>query len=242
MINTTSFQIFYDAKGTELAQHRIDTKTLSISISSMANSISTVDGRLNDGRQTVKLVVTNPIETGSLGVPYTMTESAPHTINVAEVIGLAGLADAVIGTLALSLIRQLGSKKVIFVTKRVGTDQSVFELESEEIICYDSVAKLVTDSEIRDTLVNVVRVPLNGKEGAVSKILNEDGAEVIRLESEETEEIKLLPRGTLLGKKESVGEVNVRFIRIDFGGTRGWRIGYLGEGHAASFEDQLFIY
>ncbi|HHJ4617890.1 hypothetical protein M8448_01720 [Citrobacter freundii] len=242
MTNTTSFQIFYDAEDTELAQHKIDAKKLSISIGSMADLISAADKRLNDGQQTVKLMVTNPAEAGSLGVSYTMMELVPHAINVAKVIGLTGLAGAAIGAPALSLIRQLGSKKVISITKRAGTNQSVLELEGEEIVCHDSVAKLVTDPEIRNALVNVVRAPLDGKEGAVFKVLNEDGIEVVRLEGEETEEIKPLPRGTLLEKEESVEEVNVRFVQINFEGTKGWRIEYLGEEHAVSFEDQLFIH
>ncbi len=242
MTKTTSFKIFYDAEDKELSQHKIDAKTLSISIGSMADLISAADKRLNEGQQTVKLMVTNPAEAGSLGVSYTMMELIPHAINVAKVIGLTGLTVAGIGAPALSLIRQLGSKKVISITKRVGTDQSVLELEGEEIVCHDSVAKLVTDPEIREALVNVVRAPLEGKAGAVFKVINEEGEEVVRLDGEETEEVKPLPRGTLLEKQESVEEVNVRFIQINFEGTKGWRIDYLGEEHAVSFEDQLFIH
>ena len=239
---TTSFQIFYDAEDNELAQHKIDAKTLSISIGSMADLISAADKRLNDGQQTVKLMVTNPAEAGSLGVSYTMMELVPHAVDVAKVIGLTGIAGATIGAPALSLIRQLGSKKVISVTKRAGTEESVLELEGEEIVCHDSVAKLVTDPEVRDALVNVVRAPLDGKQGAVFKVLNDEGEEVVRLEGSETEEIKPLPRGTLLEKEESVEEVNVRFVQINFEGTKGWRIDYLGEEHAVTFEDQLFIH
>lgn len=242
MTKATSFQIFYDAEDNELSQHKIDAKTLSISIGSMADLIFAADKSLNDGQQTVKLMVTNPAEAGSLGVSYTMMELVPHAINVAKVIGLTGLVGAAIGAPALSLIRQLGSKKVVSITKRAGTDQSVLELEDGEIVCHDAVAKLVTDPEIRDALVNVVRTPLEGKAGAVFKILDEEGTEVVRLEGVETEEIKPLPRGTLLEKEESVEEVNVRFVQINFEGTKGWRIDYLGEEHAVSFEDQLFIH
>lgn len=46
----------------------------------------------------------------------------------------------------------------------------------------------------------------------------------------------------MLEKEESVEEVNVRFVQINFEGTKGWRIEYLGEEHAVSFEDQLFIH
>ncbi len=84
--------------------------------------------------------------------------------------------------------------------------------------------------------MNVVRAPLDGKQGAVFKVLNDEGEEVVRLEGSETEEIKPLPRGTLLEKEESVEEVNVRFVQINFEGTKGWRIDYLGEEHAVTFE------
>ena len=128
MAQVTSFKIFYDAEDNELSEHKIDAKTLSISIGSMADLISAADKRLNDGQETVKLMVTNPAEPGSLGIAYSMVELVPHAINVAQVIGLPGLGGAAIGAPALALIRQLGSKKVISITKRVGTNQSVLEL------------------------------------------------------------------------------------------------------------------
>lgn len=241
MAQVTSFKIFYDAEDNELSEHKIDAKTLSISIGSMADLISAADKRLNDGQETVKLMVTNPAEPGSLGIAYSMVELVPHAINVAQVIGLPGLGGAAIGAPALALIRQLGSKKVISITKRVGTNQSVLELEGEEIVCSDAVAQLVTDPEIRDALVKVVRAPLDGKDSPVFKIVDSAGIEVLKLEGDETEEVKPLPRGTLLEKEVSQDEVNVRFVQVNFEGTKGWRIDYLGEEHSVSLDDGRFI-
>ncbi|MED5778183.1 hypothetical protein VZ146_22190 [Enterobacter hormaechei] len=53
MQEDTSFKIFYDANDNELAQHKIDAKTLSISIGAMAELISAADKRLHDGHETV---------------------------------------------------------------------------------------------------------------------------------------------------------------------------------------------
>ncbi len=241
MADSTSFKIFYDAEDDELSQHKIDAKSLSISIGSMADLITAADKSLHDGQETVKLMVTTPAEAGSFGVAYTMVELVPTAINIAQAIGLTTLAGAFFGAPALSLIRQLGSKKVISITKRVGTDQSVLELDGEEIVCNDAVAKLVTNPEIRDALVKVVRGPLDGKTNPTFKILDANGDEVLVLEGEETEEVKPLPRGTLLEKEESTNEVNVRFVQINFEGKKGWRIDYLGEEHAVSLDDIVFI-
>lgn len=242
MAEVTSFKIFYDADDNELSEHKIDAKTLSLSIGAMADLITAADKSLNDGQETVKLMVTTPAEAGSLGIAYSMVELIPNAINVAKIIGLTGLGAAAFGASALSLIRQLGSKRVISITKRVGTDQSVLELDGEEIECNDYVAKLVTDPEIRDALVSVVRSPLEGKENPVFKIVDSEGQEVLILEGEETEEVKPLPRGTLLEKQVSLEEVNVRFVQVNFEGIKGWRFIHLNEEHAVNLEDQQFIH
>ncbi|HCD5407655.1 TPA: hypothetical protein OME37_002297 [Klebsiella michiganensis] len=241
MESSTTFKIFYDAEDDELAQHKIDAKTLSLSIGSMAELISKADKNLNDGQETVKLMVTTPAAEGSIGVVYSMMELVPNAINVAKVIGLTAAGGAFIGAPALSLIRQLGSKRVISITKRPQTHEAVLELEDGEIVCNDAVAKLVTDPEIRQALVNVVRAPLDGKTNPVFKILDQEGNEVLRLENEETEEVKPLPRGTLLEKEVSIDEVNVRFVQVNFEGNKGWRIDYLGDEHSVSLDDNVFL-
>lgn len=241
MSQATSFKIFYDAEDTELAQHKIDAKTLSISIGAMADLISAADRRLNEGQETVKLMVTNPAEKGSMGIAYAVVELIPHAVDVAKAIGLTGLAAAGAGASALSLIRQLGSKKVIAITKRVGTSESVLELDGEEIVCDDNVAKLVTDPTIRDALVSVVRAPLDGKENPVFKIIDSEGQEVVRLEGEQTEEVKPLPKGTLLEKEVSTDEVNVKFVQVNFEDTKGWRMVHLDEESAVTLDDEAFL-
>lgn len=241
MSQATSFKIFYDAEDTELAQHKIDAKTLSISIGAMADLISAADRRLNEGQETVKLMVTNPAEKGSMGIAYAVVELIPHAVDVAKAIGLTGLAAAGAGASALSLIRQLGSKKVIAITKRVGTNESVLELDGEDIVCDDNVAKLVTDPTIRDALVSVVRAPLDGKENPVFKIIDSEGQEVVRLEGEQTEEVKPLPKGTLLEKEVSTDEVNVKFVQVNFEGTKGWRMVHLDEESAVTLDDEAFL-
>ncbi|EPY4496972.1 TPA: hypothetical protein ACTW3A_001584 [Klebsiella quasipneumoniae subsp. quasipneumoniae] len=241
MIRATTFKVFYDAEDTELSQHKIDAKTLSISIGSMADLISTADKNLNDGQETVKLMVTNPAEAGSLGIAYAMVELIPNAVDVAKVIGLTGLAGAGVGATALSLIRQLGSKKVLSITKRVGTSESVLELDGEQIVCNDYVAKLVTDPVVREAIVNVVRAPLDGKDNPVFKVVDSNGEEVIRLEGEQTEEVKPLPKGTLLEKEVTVEEVNVRFVQVNFEGSKGWRMVHIDEEHSVALEDNVFL-
>ncbi|MBG0543536.1 hypothetical protein I4O68_03210 [Enterobacter hormaechei] len=241
MDSSTTFKVYYDALDEELSKHKIDAKTLSLSIGSMADLISKADRNLNDGQETVKLMVTAPAAPGSIGVVYSMLELVPHAVNVAKVIGLTMAGGAIAGGSALSLIRQLGSRKVISITRRVDTDEAVLELDGEEIVCNEAVAKLVTDPEIRQALVNVVRAPLDGKERPIFKVTDENGEEVIRLEGEETEEVKPLPRGTLLEKEVSVNEVNVKFIQVNFEGNKGWRIEHLGEEHSVSLDDDVFL-
>ncbi|HEA4657381.1 TPA: hypothetical protein RW222_004373 [Escherichia coli] len=207
----------------------------------MADLIAKADRNLNDGQETVKLMVTAPAAPGSIGVIYSMQELVPHAVDVAKAIGLTVAGGALAGGSALALIRQLGSRKVISVTRKVDTQEAVLELDGEEIICHEAVAKLVTDPEIRQALVNVVRAPLDGKERPIFKITDDNGEEILKLEGEETEEIKPLPRGTLLEKEVSIDEVNVRFIQVNFEGNKGWRIDYLGEEHSVSLDDNVFL-
>lgn len=238
---STSFKIFYDANDKELANHAIDAKILGLSITSMAELIETADELLNEGQQTVKVLVTNPAEEGSLGIAFTIVELLPYAISAAKVIGLTGLAAAGLGGSALSLIRQLGSKKVIAITKKTGTNTSILEVEGEEIECSNEVAKLVTDPTVRQALINVVRAPLSGKDDPVFKIIDENGETVLKLEGDETEEIKPLPRGTLLEKEVETKDVNVKFIQVNFDGDKGWRIEYNNDQHSVALDDEEFL-
>jgi hypothetical protein len=118
---------------------------------------------------------------------------------------------------------------------------SILEVEGEEIECSDAVAKLVTDPNVRQALINVVRAPLSGKDDPVFKIIDEKGNTVLKLEGEETEDIKPLPRGTLLEKEVETIDVNVKFIQVNFDGDKGWRIEYNNDQHSVSLDDEEFL-
>lgn len=241
MEQTTSFKVFYDADDNELSKHAIDAEVLGNSILSMTKLITKADDLLNDGNKSVKILVTNPAEAGSLGIAYTIIQLLPDAIDVLRTIGITGVAGAVGGASALSLIRHLGSSKVITMTRKAGTQTTILELEGEEIECPTPVAALVTDPAIREALISVIQAPLEGKDEPVFKILNENDEEIIRLEGAQTEEIKLLPRGTLLQKEIETREVNVKFTQVNFQSEKGWRMEYNGEEHSVLLNDFEFL-
>jgi len=241
MEKTTSFKVFYDADDKELSEHSIDAETLGQSILSMSNLISKADNLLNDGNKSVKVLVTSPAEKGSLGIAYTVIQYLPDAVDVLKTIGIVGMAGAAAHASALSLIRQLGSRKVISVTKKVGTGNAVLELEDGEIECPGPVAALVTEPVIRDALISVVQAPLEGKDSPVFKILDASGKEIIRLEGEQTEEIKPLPRGSLLKKETETKEVNVKFTQVNFHSEKGWRMDYNQDEHSVLLTDYEFL-
>lgn len=241
MNKTTSFKVFYDADDNELAEHSIDAEVLGNSILSMTRLLMKADDILNEGGKSVKVLVTSPAEAGSLGIAYTVVELMPNAVDVLKTIGIVGTIGAVGGASALSLIRQLGSRKVLSVTKRQGTGTSVLELDGEEIECPAPVAALVTDPTIRDSLIAVIQSPLEGKDAPVFKILNENDQEVIRLEGVQTEEIKPLPRGTLLEKLVDTRETNVKFTQVNFQSEKGWRMEYNNEEHSVLVTDFEFL-
>ncbi|WMY72752.1 hypothetical protein RHD99_14865 [Buttiauxella selenatireducens] len=241
MPKTTSFKVFYDADDNELSQHAIDAEALGNSILSMTKLITKSDDLLNEGNKSIKVLVSNPAEAGSLGVAYTIIELIPDAINVLKTLGITGVVGAAGGATALSLIRQLGSSKVISMTRKADSGTTVLELEGEEIECPTAVAALVTDPTIRDALISVIQKPLEGKQAPVFKILNENEEEVIRLEGVQTEEIKPLPRGTLLEKEVDEREVNVKFTQVNFQSEKGWRMEYNGEEHAVLLNDHEFL-
>ncbi|EPB6465836.1 hypothetical protein ACQUW4_000408 [Cronobacter dublinensis] len=241
MKKTTSFKVFYDADDEELSKHSIDAQVLAKSILSMTNLIEKADDILNGGNKSVKVLVTNPAVAGSLGVAYTIVELLPAAVSVLKTIGITGAAGAAVHATALSLIRQLGSRKVISVTKRTGTDEAVLELDGEDIVCPASVAALVTEPTIRDALISVVQAPLEGKDSPVFKIVDDNNNELIRLEGEQTEEIKPLPRGTLLTKEVETKDVNVKFTQVNFHSEKGWRMEYQDEEHSVLLTDYEFL-
>lgn len=241
MNKTTSFKVFYDADDDELSKHSIDAETLAKSILSMKNLIEKADDILNEGNKSVKVLVTNPAVAGSLGIAYTIVELLPAAISVLKTIGIVGVAGAAAHATALSLIRQLGSRKVISITRKAGTNEAVLELEGEDIVCPAPVAALVTEPSIRDALISVVQAPLEGKDAPVFKIVDDNGNELIRLEGEQTEEIKPLPRGTLLKKEVETKDVNVKFTQVNFHSEKGWRMEYLDDEHSVLLTDYEFL-
>lgn len=242
MEKMTSFKVFYDANDNELSKHSIDAEVLGKSILSMSNLINKADDLLNDGNKSVKLLVTCPAQEGSLGIDYTAIQLLPLAVDVLKTIGIVGTVGATAHATALSLIRQLGSKKVISITKKSDSSEAILELEDDaEIICPAAVATLVTDPMIRDALISVVQAPLEGKDSAVFKIYDENGNELLKLEGEQTEEIKPLPRGTLLTKEIIEDEANVKFTQVNFHSEKGWRMDYKGEEHSVLLTDYDFL-
>lgn len=57
-------------------------------------------------------MVTSPAEKGSLGIAYTVVQLLPQAVDVLQTIGIVGAVGAAAHASALSLIRQLGSKKL----------------------------------------------------------------------------------------------------------------------------------
>lgn len=241
MEKSTSFKIFYDAQDDELANHSIDAEKLGKSIISMTNLINKADDILNDGNKAFKVLVNSPAVPGSLGIDYTVVQILPMAIDVLKTIGIVGFTGAVAHSSALSLVRQLGSKKVISITRKTGTDTAVLELEGEEIECSKDVAALVTDPSIRNALIDVVQSPLEGKDDPVFKIVGSDGGVVLKLEGEETEEIKPIPRGTLLTKTIDTKDVNVKFTQVNFHSETGWKMLLNEDEHTVLLTDYEFL-
>lgn len=241
MEKSTSFKVFYDADDKELSKHAIDAEDLGKSILSMTTLINKADDLLNDGNKSVKVLVSAPLKKGSVGIDYTVVQLLPDAIDVLKTIGIVGTVGAAAHASALSLIRQLGSKKVVSVTKKAGTDMAVLEFEDGDIECPSAVATLVTEPVIRDALISVVQGPLEGKESPVFKIVDGNDEVLVKLEGEQTEEIKPLPRGTLLTKTVEEKEVNVKFTQVNFHSEKGWRMDYNQEEHSVLLTDYEFL-
>ena len=241
MEKSTSFKVFYDANDKELSNHAIDAEDLGKSILSMTTLINKADDLLNDGNKSVKVLVSAPLKKGSVGIAYTVVQLLPDAIDVLKTIGIVGTVGVAAHASALSLIRQLGSKKVVSVTKRAGTDMAVLEFEDGDIECPSAVATLVTEPVIRDALISVVQGPLEGKESPVFKIVDGNDEVLVKLEGDQTEEIKPLPRGTLLTKTVEEKEVNVKFTQVNFHSEKGWRMDYNQEEHSVLLTDYEFL-
>lgn len=69
---------------------------------------------------------------------------------------------------------------------------------------------------IRDALISVVQTPLEGKDSPVFKIVDDNDQIVLKLEDEQTEEIKPLPRGTLLTKLLKLRKLTSSLLKSTF--------------------------
>lgn len=219
--------------------HQIDAETLGQSLTELSgllrNSIKTLQGE----SATAELDVKANSE-GSFVVEFVAFLSTGG-IEVLRALGIATTSLAVGNATIFSLLKQIGSRKV--VKKIINDDDSVSLIldDNEKVDCSDEVAKLMDSYSVRKSIENVVSKPISRGTASGITFLTEDEVVTSSLTQDELLSYKAPAKKTFAEEKESVDRVEVVFEVIDFTKATGWKIALDNEIISVRIKDKAFL-
>lgn len=235
------FTISYDAPEDILEDHEIDAKDLGEAILGMNTLVSETAKLISNGSAEVKLKVAAPAKEGSLEVVFALLADP---LIAAKVLGVLGISHVGVftGSTVFELVKQIKNRKILSVVIEGDSETAKLVTSDGEITANKYVARLVSDSKVREALHKVVQAPLAGKEGASFKILDAKHVPVAEVTREHIDDFSQLPKGSLEEVAVSTEVLTVRFEQINFGSKKGWRV-VLPDGteHSATINDGAFL-
>lgn len=235
------FTISYDAPEDILEQHEIAAKDLGEAILGMHTLIEETARLISSGTAEVKLKVTTPAKEGSLEVVFALLADPLVAAKVLATLGLAVHASVFAGSTVIELVKQLNNRKITSVVIEDNGEATISTTDGI-IKATKDVARLVSDTKVREALHKVVQAPLNGKAGATFKVLDEDNTQVSTVTTEDISDFAPLPKGTLEEVTSKTEVVTITFSQVNFGSKKGWRIVMPdGTEHPASLQHGAFL-
>lgn len=262
--NTILFTVSYDAKDDEYAQHRMDIDQIIDIFTNMKELIARTDSTLHKRQSTVKIYLQAPVQAGSLEIPF-LLENAENAKEILSYLGFAGVtaATSFVGKGVMDVLKKTKGKSILEVQTSNKSPEAKLILDGEELIVDKKIAKLVSNSKLRENIQQVISAPLEGKAQPTFKVkllepLTEPEEGVVSFSEESTspvEETTLELNKTQVKLIENmelspVSEVHIEeksttiaLTQISFTGSeKGWKMTY-GNKNDVSVEllDQHFI-
>ena len=241
------FTVSYDAKDNEYAKHRIDADQLIEIVTNMKELINRADRTIHRRQSTVKLYLQAPVQSGSVEVPF-LLDNASNAMAVLEYLGFA--AGAAVTTFTgkgvLDVIKKTKGKSILEVKTTDKSNEATLVLDGKELTVDKKVARLVTNSKLRENIQQIVSVPLEGKIEPKFKVklfeellednneqLNEVVAKEVRTVEFEQSQVKMIENMDISLVPEihtEEKEATIALTQISFTGSeKGWKMRYNGK-------------
>lgn len=241
------FTVSYDAKDNEYAKHRIDADQLIEIVTNMKELINRADRTIHRRQSTVKLYLQAPVQSGSVEVPF-LLDNASNAMAVLEYLGFtAGAAVTTFtGKGVLDVIKKTKGKSILEVKTTDKSNEATLVLDGKELTVDKKVARLVTNSKLRENIQQIVSVPLEGKIEPKFKVklfeeplednneqLNEVVAKEVRTVEFEQSQVKMIENMDISLVPEihtEEKEATIALTQISFTGSeKGWKMSYNGK-------------
>lgn len=241
------FTVSYDAKDNEYAKHRIDADQLIEIVTNMKELINRADRTIHRRQSTVKLYLQAPVQSGSVEVPF-LLDNASNAMAVLEYLGFA--AGAAVTTFTgkgvLDVIKKTKGKSILEVKTTDKSNEATLVLDGKELTVDKKVARLVTNSKLRENIQQIVSVPLEGKIEPKFKVklfeeplednneqLNEVVTKEVRTVEFEQSQVKMIENMDISLVPEihtEEKEATIALTQISFTGSeKGWKMSYNGK-------------
>ena len=241
------FTVSYDAKDNEYAKHRIDADQLIEIVTNMKELINRADRTIHRRQSTVKLYLQAPVQSGSVEVPF-LLDNASNAMAVLEYLGFA--AGAAVTTFTgkgvLDVIKKTKGKSILEVKTTDKSNEATLVLDGKELTVDKKVARLVTNSKLRENIQQIVSVALEGKIEPKFKVklfeeplednneqLNEVVAKEVRTVEFEQSQVKMIENMDISLVPEihtEEKEATIALTQISFTGSeKGWKMSYNGK-------------
>ena len=241
------FTVSYDAKDNEYAKHHIDADQLIEIVTNMKELINRADRTIHRRQSTVKLYLQAPVQSGSVEVPF-LLDNASNAMAVLEYLGFAaGVAVSTLtGQGVLDVIKKTKGKSILEVKTTDKSNEATLVLDGKELTVDKKVARLVTNSKLRENIQQIVSVPLEGKIEPKFKVklfeeplednneqLNEVVAKEVRTVEFEQSQVKMIENMDISLVPEihtEEKEATIALTQISFTGSeKGWKMSYNGK-------------
>lgn len=235
------FSVSYDAKDEDFTKHQIDAYDLGNAIIGMYDIISAANEKINDGAH-VELKVTSPVvDEGSVIIDFLLL-GAPETLEMLRLLGFSAVGGAVAGGSLIEVVKALKNRTVKEVVIEGEDENAKIIVDGSVIECNKFVAKLAVDRKVREGLHSVIQAPIQGKDNAEFKVLDEAGAIVEVVKEKAAVNFTPLPKGSMETQEKTREKFTAYFVRVNFDSGKGWRIKRQDDQeHSVTVADAAFL-
>ncbi len=262
-LNELFFSIYYDADDTDLLEHRLPADRVADAIKQMYRLVSEADKTLNGKNNSIELFVSAPAEEGSLGIEFFAELINPQNAQlVLQALGiitpLVGLAkgalakpeeeedddteeDEPIYQNVFEVAQKIDGATLIEVHTKDDSDIATLSIDGRELQCEETVARLVENPKIRESVHDLITKPIEGYKNPSIAIGEEAKTQpVTSLDTENIRKIEKLLVTEIEPKQRNFSET-VTFTQVNFDSNKGWKMRLNGKQVGVAIADEAFI-